>query len=431
MKLTVSTNVKRQSFATASGLIKHDEHDPQHGHSNETIVNDGSYGVVELMQPCLRKVVEQVYKQFVDDRNARIDNLLADDKITVTQAEHRWRTLDEWLAEGRQRSKDAKDGKPIVSSLVVTIGNKDDLPYLFQMLGIDYKMQEWPGLNGDQRAVITNDEDKQRWKDYMTAVFSQVLDDYKAHAGFVPYKATIHLDEGGAPHMHLGLVNAGHTPNGGQSYTLNKAINDWLGDHSKKPNSVVNLKRWRKQADQIVTNAMTAVNKDWKVEENVDLMRTNPALQGLPMDTYKALETYKHQEAELIDKLADLTVKHHDLKQETEELTSTNEDLKQSNAELTAEIGRKQAIMIDWDDLDDWDHASDLVAFYRRYLPLIKRARQRYQQTYANSFLSPQDKENQFIQCVKDELHNEPVPKLTTTNKYGEWQLPKDDGLSL
>lgn len=302
MKLTISTNVQRQSVSRAGGLLKHDEHDPERNHSNETIVPD-EYGAIKLMEPALKETVEKIYKPYIRERNRHAVERYNDHEISADQFAAAHTTLTDWLYDGRKKSKSAKDGKPVVTSLVIKIGNKDDLPALYDRLGLAYEIRtDWPGMDGQPKAVLLNDEDKAKWADYMHDVFNQVLHEYQDRAGFVPYKAAIHLDEGGAPHMHLGLVNAGTTAKGKQSTTLNNAIRDYLSsaDLPTAKDYRTNMATWREAVDSVVTQALTETNKNWGIDEVDNLTRLDPEQRGVPQEIFKNIKTAEAQHRQAV-----------------------------------------------------------------------------------------------------------------------------------
>lgn len=351
MKLTISTNIQRQSVARAGGLLKHDEHDPERDHSNKTIVPD-EYGTIKLMEPVLKETVEKIYQPYIRERNKHAVERYNNHEISADQFAAAHTTLTDWLYDGRKRSKSAKEGKPVVTSLVIKIGNLHDLPALYDRLGLAYEIRtDWPGLNGQPKAVLLNDEDKAKWADYMRDVFSQVLREYQDHDGFAPYKAAIHLDEGGAPHMHLGLVNAGVTAKGKPSTTLNNAIKSYLKS-ANLPTAKdyrTNMASWREAVDSVVTQALTKTNERWGVNEVDTLTRLDPLQRGVPQEIYKNIQTAEHQHQQAVkerDKAeGEVTaLTHHKarLKAETDTLKGEVDTLTDTRDSLKGEIDTYQ-----------------------------------------------------------------------------------------
>ncbi|WP_248619263.1 plasmid recombination protein [Lactobacillus johnsonii] len=183
----------------------------------------------------------------------------------------------------------------------------------------------------------------------------KILENYfdnfqKRNPNLIPYNAVIHMDEEGAPHMHLNVVPVAHDLNAKQGVKVKPVLNKALAEEGFSISKKDNRKQWRdfqhREAEALADEALLygitrkagITNKLKDVRQYKQVMREIDDLEEQKSQIYTEFEDKKAQ----IDNLD-----QRELEISRREQAAANKETKNKN--LDKEIRRKEFILNDLD----------------------------------------------------------------------------------
>lgn len=201
------------------------------------------------------------------------------------------------------------------------------------------------------------DHDENRITSQTWQTSKKILENYfdnfqKRNPNLIPYNAVIHMDEEGAPHMHLNVVPVAHDLNAKQGVKVKPVLNKALAEEGFSISKKDNRKQWRdfqhREAEALADEAMLfgigrkagITNKLKDVHQYKQVMREIDDLQAQKSQIDTEFENKKAQ-IELLDyREESLGKQSSELFNKSVALNKREENLKkreEANAELDAE----------------------------------------------------------------------------------------------
>lgn len=286
MDTTATTQLQRYGTGEARQLeSKHNEHDPEKNHSNKTIQPDETpMNTHQIVTGSLDDTLELVWGDKIAEDNAKLLQQKTAGVLSDYNYKKRVKTVESYCG-GKK--------KPVMN-FVSTLGNVETTRQLMDRMGIKYEMRDYTNEFGDlatEPHVLP--EDQQRWSAFCNSAFEKYADYINTNTAFQVSQYWTHLDEGGAPHIHIETVTAGHTKGGKLSQNPNNAIRDTLTALGEKTTNDTrsNLSKFRKATDEALVAVFNQTAKEQGYDVDLNLVRT-----GRPGG--QSMEDYKKQQAQ-------------------------------------------------------------------------------------------------------------------------------------
>ena len=288
MDTTATTQLQRYGTSEARQLeSKHNDHDPEKNHSNKTIQPDETpMNTHQIVTGSLDDTLELVWGDKIAEDNAKLLQQKTAGVLSDYNYKKRVKTVEGYCG-GKK--------KPVMN-FVATLGNVETTRQLMDRMGIKYEMRDYVNEFGDPATephVLP--EDQQRWSTFCNSAFKKYAEYINTHTAFQVSQYWTHLDEGGAPHVHIETVTAGHTKGGKLSQNPNNAIRDSLTGLGKKTanDTRSNMSKFRKVTDEALVYVFNQTAKEQGYDIDLNLVRT-----GRPGG--QSMEDYKKQQAQQV-----------------------------------------------------------------------------------------------------------------------------------
>lgn len=170
---------------------------------------------------------------------------------------------------------------------------------------------------------VENRKTSQLWQDGKEILEKYLTGFQKRNPNLVVYNAVIHMDEEGAPHMHMNIVPVAHTPNAKRGLKVRPALNKALAEEGFPISKEDNRKQFRdfqhREAD-----ALADIARDYGIERQ----------EGIK-NKLKDVHEYKEamRRADEIDRNIDEVIETK-VKERTQELEKKNKELEEKNNKL-------------------------------------------------------------------------------------------------
>ena len=222
-----------------------------------------------------------------------------------------------------------------------------------------------------------HDENRKTSQTWQTS--KKILENYfdnfqKRNPNLIPYNAVIHMDEEGAPHMHLNVVPVAHDLNAKQGVKVKPVLNKALAEEGFSISKKDNRKQWRdfqhREAEALADEALVfgierkagITNKLKDVHQYKQVMREIDNLQ----------EQKQQIDTQLQDKQAQLdSINSRELAVAEREKAVAEKEQRSSN--LDKEIRRKEFVLKDWDKKEQ--NARDSWKAWGRAVEKMARAK--------------------------------------------------------
>lgn len=202
----------------------HDEHSKDIEHDNDTIDHEDTELNYHATPLNLNELLNEQYGEMIAKKNAKLDKQLKDGKISKKRYEERHMTIDKYLNHA------GKEAKTAFTLGVVYVGDDKETKSKLDKLGFDYQVKKIKGKDGQyhNHFHLTNSDQRKQWRKVWIDTFKDYVDSINnVGGGLKVFDYTIHLDEA-SPHLHMKILNMGHSKTGRPSYNLNQALNDFL-----------------------------------------------------------------------------------------------------------------------------------------------------------------------------------------------------------
>lgn len=206
----------------------HDEHSEDIRHSNDTIYREDTALNYHATPLNLNELLEEQYGAMIATKNAKLDKQFKDGKISKARYEERHTDFDKYLNH-------SGDPKKAFTLGIAYGGDENETKAKLDALGFDYtvvKIKSERDGHYHNHFHLTNPKQRQEWRDLWIKTFSKYVNTInKVDCGIKVFDYTIHMDEA-SPHVHMKILNMGHSKSGRPSYNLNQSLSDWMM-HSK------------------------------------------------------------------------------------------------------------------------------------------------------------------------------------------------------
>lgn len=202
----------------------HDKHSKDIEHDNDTIDHEDTDLNYHATPLNLNELLNEQYGEMIAKKNAKLDKQLKDGKISKKRYNERHTTIDKYL------NHSGKEAKTAFTLGVVYVGDDKETKDKLDKLGFDYEVKRIKGKDGQyhNHFHLTNSDQRKQWQKIWVDTFKDYVDSINGvNAGLKVFDYTIHLDEA-SPHLHMKMLNMGHSKTGRPSYNLNQALNDFL-----------------------------------------------------------------------------------------------------------------------------------------------------------------------------------------------------------
>ena len=202
----------------------HDEHSKDIEHDNDTIDHEDTELNYHATPLNLNELLHEQYGEMIAKKNAKLDKQLKDGKISKKRYEERHMTIDKYL------NHSGKEAKTAFTLGVVYVGDDKETKDKLDKLGFDYEVKRIKGKDGQyhNHFHLTKSDQRKQWRKFWIDTFKDYVDSINnVGGGLKVFDYTIHLDEA-SPHLHMKMLNMGHSKTGRPSYNLNQALNDFL-----------------------------------------------------------------------------------------------------------------------------------------------------------------------------------------------------------
>lgn len=202
----------------------HDEHSKDIEHDNDTIDHEDTELNYHATPLNLNELLNEQYGEMIAKKNAKLDKQLKDGKISKKRYEERHMTIDKYL------NHSGKEAKTAFTLGVVYVGDDKETKSKLDKLGFDYQVKKIKCKDGQyhNHFHLTNSDQRKQWRKVWIDTFKDYVDSINnVGGGLKVFDYTIHLDEA-SPHLHMKMLNMGHSKTGRPSYNLNQALNDFL-----------------------------------------------------------------------------------------------------------------------------------------------------------------------------------------------------------
>lgn len=220
-----SINFERVTQAQLNKIERlHDEHSEDIKHANDTIDHRDTALNYHATPLNLNELLEEQYGEMIAVKNFKLDEQLSDGKISKSRYNERHMTIDKYL------NHSGKDAKKAFTLGVVYIGDEQQTKDKLDKLGFDYDVVRMKGSDGQyhNHFHLSDPAQRKQWRKLWIDTFSKYVTEINRYnSGIKVFDYTIHLDES-SPHLHMKMLNMGHSKNGKPSYNLNQALNDFI-----------------------------------------------------------------------------------------------------------------------------------------------------------------------------------------------------------
>lgn len=220
-----SINFERVTQAQLGKVEKlHDKHSKDIEHDNDTIDHEDTELNYHATPLNLNELLNEQYGEMIAKKNAKLDKQLKDGKISKKRYEERHTTMDKYL------NHSGKEAKTAFTLGVVYVGDSKETKDKLDKLGFDYEVKKIKGKDGQYHSHfhLTNSDQRQKWRKLWIDTFSEYVTAInQVNTGVKVFDYSIHLDEA-SPHLHMKMLNMGHSKTGRPSYNLNQALNDFM-----------------------------------------------------------------------------------------------------------------------------------------------------------------------------------------------------------
>lgn len=220
-----SINFERVTQAQLNKIERlHDEHSEDIKHANDTIDHRDTALNYHATPLNLNGLLEEQYGEMIAVKNSKLDEQLIDGKISKSRYNERHMTIDKYL------NHSGKDAKKAFTLGVVYIGDEQQTKDKLDKLGFDYDVVRMKGSDGQyhNHFHLSDPAQRKQWRKLWIDTFSKYVTEINRYnSGIKVFDYTIHLDES-SPHLHMKMLNMGHSKNGKPSYNLNQALNDFI-----------------------------------------------------------------------------------------------------------------------------------------------------------------------------------------------------------
>ena len=202
----------------------HDKHSKDIEHDNDTIDHEDTELNYHATPLDLNELLEEQYGAMIATKNAKLDKQFKDGKISKARYEERHTTMDKYL------NHSGKEAKTAFTLGVVYVGDSKETKDKLDKLGFDYEVKKIKGKDGQYHSHfhLTNSDQRQKWRKLWIDTFSEYVTAInQVNTGVKVFDYSIHLDEA-SPHLHMKMLNMGHSKTGRPSYNLNQALNDFM-----------------------------------------------------------------------------------------------------------------------------------------------------------------------------------------------------------
>lgn len=354
MEITMTTDLQPATKSQVAAVQRHVEHDPNEDHKNDQIVSsDTELNTFHRLYDD-DDVLQQHYGKWIDERNAKNEADFKNGKITAVRYEERKQTVQEFIA-GSNGSKPKK----AMTNIVVTPGSLETLPDIYNLLGVHWEMQKvGKGKEKHDRPTVIGDADREKVKQFYDSFGMELAKSLNSSQdGMVITTVATNLDEGGAPHIHMGAVNMGVSDKTGKPVasldaaiqtTLPDSLRQWTTRHNKKtgnddkiPSAKGNMREWRDIFDNGATDVLTETLQRYGVSEKLDMVRLGDT-GSVTMAQYKAQKALDAQREQQQRRQVALDQQENELAAEKNELQK-QEIAQQKKQKLITMREREQA----------------------------------------------------------------------------------------
>lgn len=252
MDTTATLNLQPVTKTEQAHIVRHNARDNEN-YENKDIDITKSHENVVIKYHDEQELLNDQYKDYIDERNKKLERDFDENKISLEQYTSRKQTVKEYL-NGSNGSKQKK----AYTDIVATVGNVE--------------------MIDDFKKIIP----PSRWNEFFTKVYDRTARRIDRLDGFSVSNMYVHFDEAGMPHGHIETVNRGTTAKGKPSTTMNSALKLSYGYKDSRRN----LKELRDNLDDKMVEDCNVVLNNMHINTRMQLVRLN-AVGGLSMEEYK------------------------------------------------------------------------------------------------------------------------------------------------
>lgn len=278
MDTTATLNLQPVTKTEQAHIVRHNARDNEN-YENKDIDITKSHENVVIKYHDEQELLNDQYKDYIDERNKKLERDFDENKISLDQYTSRKQTVKEYL-NGSNGSKQKK----AYTDIVATVGNVE--------------------MIDDFKKIIP----PSRWNEFFTKVYDRTARRIDRLDGFSVSNMYVHFDEAGMPHGHIETVNRGTTAKGKPSTTMNSALKLSYGYKDSRRN----LKELRDNLDDKMVEDCNVVLNNMHINTRMQLVRLN-AVGGLSMEEYKER---KKKEQELKERKQELDVERDELEKQ-------------------------------------------------------------------------------------------------------------------
>ena len=287
MDITATSQMRAYTKSEAGELeTVHNEHDPERKHKNRSIQKDETpMNVHRVVTGTLDETLDDVWLDRINADNEKLRLQKEAGKLSDYNYKKRTKTVESYCG----------GNKTPVMNFVSTIGNVETTRQIMERLHIEYEMRTYTNEYGDKvQEPHVLPKYQKRWADFCNTAFSNYVDWINKTTKFRVSQYWTHLDEGGAPHVHIETVIAGHTAKGKKlSQNSNNAIRETLESIGEEISNDTrnNMSKFRKLTDRQLVDSFNQTAKEQGYDLSLTLIRT-----GRPGG--QSMSNYKKQEAQ-------------------------------------------------------------------------------------------------------------------------------------
>lgn len=303
MDTTATINLQSITKSEQAHIVRHNARDNQ-TYDNQDIDPSKSKLNVYKKYNDEDELLKNHYQDYINERNAKLDDDFSDKKISLEQYTKRKQTLEQYL-NGSNGTKEKK----AYTDIVATVGNVESLE--------EFKKRVPPD----------------KWREYFTRVYGLTAERINNLEGFAVANLHVHFDEGGMPHGHIDSINNGVTAAGKPSTTLNAALKASYGNNDSRQN----LRQLRDELDSAMIDDCNAVAQDMDIDLPLNLVRLGNK-GGRTMKEYKALKQHEddvnERERHAKAMVADVNKTKQEMSEEKNEIVKGKQKLSDSENNL-------------------------------------------------------------------------------------------------
>lgn len=252
MDTTATLNLQPVTKTEQAHIVRHNSRENENYENKDIDITKSRENVV-IKYHDEQELLNDQYKDYIDERNKKLERDFDENKISLEQYTSRKQTVKEYL-NGSNGSKQKK----AYTDIVATVGNVE--------------------MIDDFKKVIP----PSRWNEFFTKVYDRTARRIDRLDGFSVINMHVHFDEAGMPHGHIDTVNRGTTAKGKPSTTLNSALKKSYGYKDSRRN----LKELRDNLDDKMVEDCNVVLNNMHINTRMQLVRLD-AVGGLSMEEYK------------------------------------------------------------------------------------------------------------------------------------------------